>query len=101
MIKKIKNAMATVEELLTVKPALRDSDNRLIANFWALELGLDKLAEMKAAELLSYFSKGKLTKPDNITRARRKVQELNPALRGATYNKRQNNAKDVRNNINQ
>ena len=100
MIKKIKNALETVETLLAVKPELRDNDSRLISNFWALEIGLNEVANMKAAEFLHYFSKGNLTPAESITRARRKVQEENPSLRGATYRKRQQNAKDVQKGIN-
>ena len=101
MINKIKNALLTVENILIVKPALRNSDNRLIANYWAIEIGAKNLEGLTAQDFLKLFSEGKLTPPESITRARRKVQEENPALQGEVYKKRHQNAKDVQRGINE
>jgi hypothetical protein len=43
---------------------------------------------------------GNLPSPDTITRARRKIQEKHPELRGVNYVERQKLEKQVRENIN-
>lgn len=87
-----------VLKLLTDLPHLRDDDYKLVANVWCMELGgSKKVAELNGFELLAIISAGdKLTSSDSITRARRKVQEENPSLRGKTYLKRQGLQKQVR-----
>ena len=73
-------------DLLSTLPALKDSDDRLIANFWLQELGGGKkAAEISAYEFLKKYSLGELTMADSITRIRRKVQKEHPELRGETY----------------
>ena len=79
-------------------PFTRDSDMRLISIWWrneATKQGLDK------GEFLKDFSEGKYTTPEAITRARRKIQEKYPLLRGKTYNKRQQLKEQVRDEIKQ
>jgi hypothetical protein len=45
------------------------------------------------------YSQGQLPTADVITRARRKVQENNPSLRGKTWEERHKEAENVRKNI--
>ena len=85
------NTHDTVKQLLTSFPHLADDDNKLVTVFWIKQLKSKgfKVDESSATELLSLFSRGSLTKPDQITRARRKVEEHNPELRGKTWDVRQ------------
>ena len=45
---------------------------------------------------MKMYYEGKLTNSDSITRARRKVQELCPELRGKVYKARQANQEKVK-----
>ena len=80
----------SVETLLKEHPHLRDSDDKLLSNVWHKELlTMGKNPNtMTGFELLKIFSSGKLSTPESVTRARRKIQELNPALRGQSYKNR-------------
>ena len=100
MIKEILNTAEKVEQLLIHQPELRDNDNRLIAVFWAYEIGIGRLDKISASDLLGKISRGVLTAGDVITRARRKLQEHDEGLRGKNYGKRKKMAKEVRNGIN-
>lgn len=76
--------------MLTNKPLLRDSDDKLVANFWYKEIvneGLDP-KNMTGQEILQRFADGKLTKPESIMRVRRKLQEEFPELRGKLWAER-------------
>lgn len=74
----------TVLDLLQKSKSLRDSDNRLIANVWAKELG-GKLKNMTAEDLLHFIADGKLSSAPTIKRIRAKLQQENEHLRGNTY----------------
>ena len=65
----------TVKQFLTSFPHLADDDNKLVTVFWINQLkasGFD-VNNSSATELLYRFAQGKLTKPDQITRARRSI----------------------------
>lgn len=96
MINKIRKTKDKVLYLLEQYKHLRDSDNALIANIWYSELQ-DK--SINAVDFLERFSKGFLTTPEAITRARRKIQEENEHLRGESYQKRHKNENEVRTQI--
>ncbi len=88
---------------LKTDPRYRDDDEMLVARFWHNEV-VAKGGDTKcilAWDFLSLYAKGKLTSADIITRARRKIQEENPELRGSKWNERHKDADNVRNNINQ
>lgn len=70
-----------VYKLLKDHQELRDDDKKLTWSVWALE-GLAWNMMTKEAYL-------KATSAESITRARRKVQEEYPLLRGKTYQDRQ------------
>ena len=76
-----------VKVLLEQYPQLRDSDRKLIATFWAKELGTE-LKYLSGEELLRKYAAGKLTTAASIVRDRAKLQELHPSLRGELYYKR-------------
>ena len=77
-----------VRAVLEKMPQTRDSDEALISTIWANVLrkrGLD-IALITAKELLTIFTvESFLPKTESIRRARQKLQELHPELRGKTY----------------
>lgn len=90
-----------VVEFLETLPRLRDSDDKLVANFWHKEI-IDsgvKVVDISAFTFMKMYAEGKLTKADVITRARRKAQELNPHLRGEKWEERHGQSKEVKKNI--
>jgi hypothetical protein len=82
--------------LLTHKKHLRDNDQALIANIWWRELLLLGKDKTMAIEFLKLFSEGKLSNPESIRRARQKIQEENPELRGDSYYARHKEEKRFR-----
>jgi len=61
---------------------------------------IPNINEMSAIEFLEVMVNGNLPSPDTITRARRKIQEKHPELRGVKYEEKQKFEKQVRENIN-
>lgn len=97
MLVEIKTIMDQVYNLLKDYPHLRDCDNKLVANIWNKEMKNFNVTD--AFDFLQLYADKKITTADSITRARRKIQELHPELRGKNYNKRHNEEKKVRKNI--
>jgi len=79
-----------VKLFLEMYPSLKDNDNRLCSNIWAIEIGevegMNK--ESKVADFLVAYAEGKLTSAPSIKRARAKLQEEEPKYRGEKYNLR-------------
>jgi hypothetical protein len=97
-IKRIKAMQKQVAYYLHHKESLRDDDKLLVANIWYQEL-LDKNIDSKkfsAFDFLQMYADDTLTNSDIITRARRKVQEENPQLRGKNWAKRHKEAETFR-----
>ena len=95
MLNQIKKVKDKVEYLLANYPVFRDDDQKLIAKIWYSES-----SETILRDFLINFGNGKYTSPEAIRRARQKLQEENPNLRGNLYSKRHKNAKKVKHNIN-
>lgn len=94
----MKIKLIEVKEVLERYPDTRDNDNLLMAIVWdkeVKELGYE-IASMTAWNFLKLHSQGKLASTESITRARRKLQELHPQLRGRNYAKRMANQTDVK-----
>ena len=85
---KLASITAKVKHLLTIKPHLRDSDERLIATIWYHEAELLE-GDKSAVDLLNHFVDGRLSSTESIRRSRQKIQEDFPNLRGQAYKKRQ------------
>ena len=65
---------------------LRDNDNKLCANIWNEELKRFIIFEKSSVrDFLRLYSLGKLTSAPSIKRARAKLQEEEPELRGEKY----------------
>ena len=91
--------LTKVEMYLRNDIRMKDDDGLLVATYWRDVLG-ESYKEMSAYDLLKLVAYNKLPKASNIERARRKVQELNPGLRGKNYKIKKELEKDFRININ-
>ena len=81
------NTKEIVFQLLQDVSSLRDNDNRLCTHIWFRELekmGLDPF-NIPTTEFLKLYAKDKITLAPSIKRARAKIQEETPALRGNKY----------------
>ena len=86
---------------------LRDSDDRLYNRYIAYQLGngdfdqgVSFLEKMTAKQLLNQIVNSTIVNYDTLTRARRKLQEKYPHLRGQSYVKRKSESDHWRKNIN-
>lgn len=98
---KLKSIQDRVLHLLKNHPKLRESDSKLVANYWYYEL-LTKgipLESITSKELLQMFADKKLSSFESISRCRRKLQEKYPELQGVNHELKQEEAKDVKQNI--
>ena len=93
-----------VKDLLTSFPMYRDSDKKLCARIWSMQMGgTDTLKKLSAYDFLVEYTKPSnksvLFSQESVGRARRKLQELHPELRGVKYKERQTETKAVRTNL--
>ena len=91
-----KNLQETVESILENDVKSRDNDMRLIALIWHKELIRGDLKDLYYP-FLRKVAENKLTNFESISRCRRKLQEIQPDLRGEKYierHKRQEEMKD-------
>ena len=97
----IKGTRSIVLYFLESYDRLRDSDEKLIATIWKLELVKNKVDPKKitAFNFLQLFADGKLTNPESIRRSRAKIQENIPELRGSNYKERQGNSPDIQDDL--
>jgi len=98
MLKQILKVQEQVKILLETYPKLRDNDVRLVASYYYNNIS--NINQMSAIDFLQIMVNGNLPSPDTITRARRKIQEKHPELRGVNYVERQKLEKQVRQEIN-
>ena len=76
-----------VLNLIEENPSLRDNDQRLCTHIWFREvekMGLDPY-NLPTTEFLKLYAKNKITLAPSIKRARAKIQEETPSLRGNKY----------------
>lgn len=85
--RKLREAERIVTELLTEKPITRDDDRLLVWLFWRKQF--ERIDNYSLEMFRSAFLGGMLSPPETITRARRKVQEKRPDLRGISYESRE------------
>ena len=80
---------------------LKDDDNKLCANIWNDELKQFIIIEKgRIRDFLRLYAQGQLTSAPSIKRARAKLQEENPELRGEKYYLRKGKyEKDWRNKL--
>lgn len=98
MLKQLIKVQEQVQILLETYPKLRDNDVRLVASYYYNNIS--NINQISAIDFLQIMVNGNLPSPDTITRARRKIQEKHPELRGVNYVERQKLEKQVRQEIN-
>jgi hypothetical protein len=98
MLKQLIKVQDFVKKSLETYPKLRDNDVRLVATYYYNNI--PNINEMSAIEFLEVMVNGNLPSPDTITRARRKIQEKHPELRGVKYEEKQKLEAEFRQNIN-
>jgi hypothetical protein len=87
-----------VETLLRSNAMYRDCDKKLCARIWSHQMGGTNVVErISAYDFLVEYTKpnSKLYSQESIGRARRKLQEENPELRGTKYRQRQEESRPV------
>lgn len=95
----IKNLSQIVEKLLKEDKRYRDSDKKLCAKIWVIQYGgLERFKTVSAFDFIMEYLKEDtfLYSQESIGRARRKVQEENPELRGEKYQKKQEEQENVK-----
>jgi len=92
------NMVDDVRKLIGINKSLADSDVDLIWNIWArnvFEKYRYNIEEMKAKDLMKMWKDGRIASPFNISRSRRKCQELYPETRGDNYESRQEHQRRI------
>lgn len=86
-----------VKDYLRRYKFLQDDDNRLVTTVWYFEMKENGYTpdQMTGTDALRIIASGELTTAEAITRARRKMQEENPELRGTKWHERHNHQEDV------
>ena len=98
----IGNVQELVRELLEQDPKYRDCDKTLSAKVWSIQMGgYNILENMTAFAFLCEYVRrdSNLYSQESIGRARRKIQEEHPHLRGKNYRKRQDNTEAVKKSL--
>lgn len=87
---KIKTTTQAVIEVLKAYPQYRDNDEKLVATIWLRQMRSKgvKPEAVSALSFLENYAGGEFTSADIIVRARAKVQENNPELRGQKWHDR-------------
>ena len=83
----IKDYLKLVEKILREHPETRDDDMRLYV--WICHETCPASMIQQFSKVMWYHSDYGLPSYESITRARRKLQEQHPELRGKKYEKRQ------------
>ena len=96
-MKKLFSVIDNIEKMLTKYPSLRDDDEKLMANMWSLHLG--NLEYLNGKDILHMLANHKLPSYESISRCRRKIQEINPNLRGEKWHKRHKRSQKIRKEI--
>ncbi len=100
---KINTVKKKAAEILTLKPETRDSDFYLMYYIWKDEFDALDISEIKLdfdriniVNLLSLLKDRRLSHPSGIMRARRKLQEEYPKLRGEVWKARHAEQENVK-----
>lgn len=99
VIKKIKKLEVIVEKLLIHQPQTRDNDKLLILKVWAYQNPQLRDSNYSFTNFAVNYLNGLYADSESITRARRKLQENNPHLRGEKWYERHQEAEEVRKQI--
>lgn len=88
----MKDYLAIVEDVMKKHADARDDDFRLYG--WVCKRMCPQIMNLQFKQVLWQNAELGLPSYETITRARRKVQEINPSLRGKKYKKRQEKQTD-------
>lgn len=90
-----------VVSLLQSNQHYRDDDRKLVCRFWQDELSSLGISHnmITAFDFLCLYAREQLSTADSITRARRKAQEENVSLRGASYHSRKSLMEEIKKDI--
>lgn len=80
-----------VRQLMTEDKKYSDSDKRLMARLWSMQVGgAEETKKVTMYDFLIEYQKedSKFVSQEAAGRARRKIEETTPALRGLTYDER-------------
>tara|TARA_R100000458_G_C8162807_1_gene166211 strand:- start:73 stop:396 length:324 start_codon:yes stop_codon:yes gene_type:complete len=84
--------ITTVKGFITANKDLADNDIDLIYNIWKWQFTKCKppvnIDKVSAKSLLKHLKRGTISSFSNISRSRRKCQEMYPETRGEAYAKR-------------
>lgn len=98
----IKTVYWAVYYLLKENERYRNSDAKLWARLIQDNIGgTEALKGMDGYTLLTEIVSGKYPSYESVSRARRKVQEEHPDLRGSEYQKRKDNEEQVKKQLNE
>ena len=81
----MKNYTEIVRTVLERVPVTRDNDMKLLSYVWAEAVGYERIKKVTCHELFDLMNDGKLPAPETIRRARQRLQQNNPNLRGKNY----------------
>ena len=97
--------VTTVKGFITANKSLADNDMDLVYNIWKWQFANCKppvnIDKLNAKNLLVHLKKGTISSFSNISRSRRKCQELYAETRGITYAKRHREQENVKNQLRQ
>ena len=92
---------SVVKEILTNHPEARDNDNLFILKVWAEQDPHLRSTSALFRNFAVEFKSGNLHSTESICRARRKLQEEFPYLRGLSHKARHNHQEDVKEQLKQ
>ena len=98
----IRHRQDLIIKLMKLHPVLRDDDNKLLAKLWESEFDILAwdIEDFTATNFLNMLADDDFSKPEAVTRCRRKLQEKHPELRGTKYIERHRHQADVINQLN-
>jgi len=98
---KISDLYKVVKEYLCSDPRTRDNDHLLAVLIWHRQLRGDghDITKMSAYDFMKIYRDKDLANHDSISRARRKIQEDNPLLKGERHHERQLKQEAVKEDI--
>ncbi len=88
-----------VKEILIADDHSRDNDELLMINVWNKQSSKISNKHYSFEDFSISFANGDLFKSESITRARRKLQEIHPELRGESYKARHDHSEIVKEDI--
>lgn len=99
IIQEIESIQGLVKKLLEEDSRFRDNDRILCLKIWSIQLGgFDVMKKSTAYQFMTEYAAPdtQLIKLESIGRARRRVQQKYPHLRGLSYGARQNQSEEVK-----